>query len=381
MNRRARVIAFYLPQFHPIPENDQWWGKGFTEWTNVAKARPLYRGHYQPHIPADLGFYDLRVPEVRSAQADLARHYGVEGFCYYHYWFGGRRILERPFEEVLAAGEPALPFCLCWANHSWNSIWQGTPDRTLIEQVYPGREDHVAHFNYLLRAFTDPRYIRIDGKPLFVIYKPDDIPDVAGVTALWRNLAHEAGLKGLYLVGVSHFAARWDPRPRGLDACTMQKLPKRDGTIPWRYPILKARVAAASGRHALSVYDYGDLVDFLLRNDRPPFTDYPLVLPNWDNTPRAGMNGLVLHGSTPELFRMHLKKALARLDGRSDEHRIVFLKAWNEWAEGNYVEPDLRFGHGYLQVIKDEVMSEPAMVTASTSSDHAFAPQPVGTGR
>jgi len=381
MTRGARLIAFYLPQFHPTPENDRWWGKGFTEWTNVAKARPLYRDHYQPHVPADLGFYDLRLPEVRAAQAELARSYGVEGFCYYHYWFGGRRILERPFEEVLRSGEPDLPFCLCWANHSWNSIWQGTPDRILIEQTYPGREDHIAHFNYLLKAFSDPRYITVDGKPLFVIYRPDDIPKVREVVALWREMAARAGLRGLYLVGVSHFAPGWDPRQRGLDACTMQKLPPRDGTIPWRYPALKARIGSARGRYALSVYDYGDLIDFLLRSKRADFVDYPLVLPNWDNTPRSGLNGLVLHGSTPELFRIHLKNAMRKLGGHEPEHRIIFLKAWNEWAEGNYVEPDLRHGHGYLQVIRDEVFSQGAKFARLESDADVAAGAPIESSR
>ena len=196
--RRARLIAFNLPQFHPTPENDAWWGKGFTEWTNVAKARPLYPGHYQPHIPADLGFYDLRLPEARAAQAELAREYGIEGFCYYHYWFGGRRMLERPVNEILASGEPEFPFCLCWANHSWSTVWQGTAD-SLIEQTYPGWDDHAAHFDWLLNAFRDPRYIRVNGKPLFVIYKPDDIPNVREVTSFWRESAIKAGLPGLHL--------------------------------------------------------------------------------------------------------------------------------------------------------------------------------------
>jgi len=163
----ARAIAFHLPQYHPTPENDEWWGKGFTEWTNTTRAKPLYPGHYQPHLPADLGYYDLRLPEARHAQAELARAYGIEGFCYYHYWFGGRRILERPVNEILASGEPDLPFCLCWANHSWSNIWQGVADRMLIEQTYPGMDDHRRHFEWLLAAFHDPRYIRVDGKPMW----------------------------------------------------------------------------------------------------------------------------------------------------------------------------------------------------------------------
>ncbi|HEX7787590.1 MAG TPA: glycoside hydrolase family 99-like domain-containing protein, partial [Methylomirabilota bacterium] len=200
-DKRARVLAFYLPQFHPIPENDEWWGPGFTEWRNVAKARPLFRGHYQPRIPGELGFYDLRVPETRWAQAELARTHGVEAFCYWHYWFAGRRILERPFREVLRLREPDFPFCLAWANQTWTGIWHGLRDRTLIEQTYPGRQDYVAHFHAVLPALQDPRYVTVDGKPLFYVYAPREMPNALEFTDLWRDLAVKAGLKGLYLVG------------------------------------------------------------------------------------------------------------------------------------------------------------------------------------
>ncbi|GAB4438544.1 MAG: glycoside hydrolase family 99-like domain-containing protein [Rhodocyclaceae bacterium] len=355
MTARARLIAFHLPQFHPTPENDAWWGKGFTEWTNVTKAQPLYPGHYQPHIPADLGFYDLRLPEARAAQAALAREYGVEGFCYYHYWFGnGRRMLERPVNEILASGEPDFPFCLCWANHSWNSAWQGTRD-TLIEQTYPGMDDHAAHFDWLLKAFTDRRYLRLGGKPIFVIYMPDDIPDVRKVVDFWRERALKAGLPGLYLIGVSHRSERWDPRTRGLDASTLQALPTINGRIPRRYLGTKLKLLLEGNRHRLSIYDYEEVLPILLRSKPADWPDYPLVLPNWDNTPRSGMRGLVLHGSTPELFRVHLREALRRVEERPPEERIVFVKAWNEWAEGNHLEPDLRWGHGYLEVAREEL--------------------------
>lgn len=355
-NRRARVIAFYLPQFHPIPENDKWWGPGFTEWTNVVKARPLFRGHYQPRLPRDLGFYDLRVPEVRSAQAEMARNAGIEGFCYYHYWFNGRQILQRPFEEVLRSREPDLPFCLCWANHSWNSIWQGCAERVLIEQTYGGWRDHELHFQYLRRAFEDDRYIAVEGKPLFLLFNPDDIPNIEKVVDLWRGLAIKAGLKGLYLVGISHSNPSWDPRKRGLDACMMEKLPPRNGRIPWRWPFSKIRTLVNRGQYSLSIYSYEELLKFLLRRVDREFVDFPCVLPNWDNTPRAGLNGLVLHNSSPELFRLHLQDAISKVASQPAERRILFLKAWNEWAEGNYVEPDQRFGTKYLDVLRDEIL-------------------------
>ncbi len=189
----ARLIAFYLPQFYPNPENDAWWGKGFTEWTNTAKARRLYPGHYQPHVPADLGYYDLRVPETRTAQAELARSYGIEAFCYYHYWFAGRRILERTFQEVLTSREPDFPFLLCWANQTWTGAWHGAPNRILIEQTYPGFDDHRRPFESLLPAFCHPRYVRVDGKPVFIIYRPTELPDTVKTIDLWGTMAREAG--------------------------------------------------------------------------------------------------------------------------------------------------------------------------------------------
>lgn len=353
-NAKARLIAFHLPQFHPTPENDQWWGKGFTEWTNVARAKPLFNGHEQPHVPADLGFYDLRLPEARHAQAEMARANGVEGFCYYHYWFGGRRILERPVNEILLSKEPDFPFCLCWANHSWSTAWDGT-NKSLIEQVYPGWEDHAAHFDWLLRAFTDTRYLTLDGKPIFLIYKPDDIPEISKLTDFFRERAIKAGLSGLYLIGVSHRDESWDPRPRGLDACTMQSLPRRDGRIPRRYLSTKLKLALRSQKSELTIWDYEEFMPGLLRSNRVDFADFPVALPCWDNTPRSGTRGVVLQGSTPELFRLHLRDAMARVEGRRPEERIVFLKAWNEWAEGNYVEPDQRWGHAYLDVIRQEM--------------------------
>lgn len=354
MSTRARLIAFHLPQFHPTPENDLWWGKGFTEWTNVAKAKPLYPGHYQPHIPADLGFYDLRLPEARHAQAELAKEYGIAGFCYYHYWFGGKRILERPVNEILLSKEPDFPFCLCWANHSWNTAWQGT-DTSLIEQVYPGWDDHAAHFDWLLQAFTDPRYLKMDDKPIFLIYKPDDIPDVRKVTDFWRERALKAGLPGLHLIGVSHRGEQWDPRLRGLDASTMQALPGRDGRIPRRYPWTKLKLALQGNRHELTIWDYEEIRPILLRSTKTEWRDYPLTLPNWDNTPRTGMRGLVFHNATPELFRGHLRQAIDRVADHPAAERIVFLKAWNEWAEGNHIEPDQKWGRAWLDVIREEL--------------------------
>jgi lipopolysaccharide biosynthesis protein len=354
MTSRARLIAFYLPQFHPIPENDEWWGKGFTEWTNTAKAKPMFRGHYQPHVPADLGFYDLRVPETREAQAAMARSYGIEAFCYYHYWFAGRRVLERPLEEVVASGEPAFPFCVCWANQTWTGIWHGAPERVLIEQTYPGESDHRAHFDYLLPMLTDPRHLTVNGLPLLVIYNPSEIPDVRRFTDLWRDLAIKAGLPGLHLVGLT-IDPRWDPLQSGFDGCSSQKLPNVRGWVSRRHPIEWTRQKLEEARGMPTIRAYEGAFGEPMPETFGGVINYPLVIHAWDNTPRSGRNGLVLQGSTPERFRQVLRRALDMRSEAPREGRLVFLKSWNEWAEGNHLEPDLKFGHGYLEVIRQEM--------------------------
>jgi len=352
-------IAFYLPQYHPIPENDEWWGKGFTEWTNTAKARPLFKGHYQPHVPADLGFYDLRLPESRAAQAHLAREYGVAAFCYYHYWFGGgRRLLERPFDEVLGSGQPDFPFCLCWANQTWTGIWHGAPNKVLIEQTYPGEDDQRRHFDYLLRAFMDERYLRVDGKPVFVVYNPDELPDSLRMTALWRDLAARAGLPGLHLVA-EHSSPLWDSAAAGFDARVSVRLPPRRRTLQawatWRHPVRKLKYWYSNWRDLPTIHQYEHVSDFVVGAPTPGIETYPCVIPNWDNTPRSGSNGMVLRGSTPDLFRRQVRKAISSVSDLPEEHRLVFIKSWNEWAEGNHLEPDLKFGRGYLEVLRAEL--------------------------
>ena len=204
LNEQLKFIAFYLPQFHPIPENDKWWGKGFTEWTNVTQAKPLFKGHHQPNLPRDLGFYDLRMEESRIDQAELAQKNGLSGFCYWHYWFGGgKQILEKPINEVLRSKKPNFPFCLGWANHSWTGIWENEPDKCLVEQTYPGEEDDRNHFKYLVKAFRDKRYIRVNGKPLFIIFKPNDVPNLKNKIDLWNEMALNYKLKGIYVLGIN----------------------------------------------------------------------------------------------------------------------------------------------------------------------------------
>jgi lipopolysaccharide biosynthesis protein len=339
------VLAFYLPQYHPIPENDEWWGAGFTEWTNVARARPRFPGHFQPRIPGELGFYDLRLPETRAAQAGLAREHGVTAFCYWHYWFGGgKQLLERPFAEVLGSGEPDFPFCLAWANQSWSGVWHGAPGRILQEQTYPGLADHRAHFEHLLPAFFDPRYFRVAGKPLVYIYFPGALPEVQRFLDLWRAWAADAGLPGIYFVGGSFDSG--PPTEADFDAFVVARAPHlyiRRREVPRRL----ARLAGVPPIHSYR--------EFARRGPQllPGVKSLPCVLPGFDNTPRSGAGGVVLHGATPEEFRGQVERAVAAVAELPSEERIIFVKSWNEWAEGNYLEPDRRYGRGFLQALRD----------------------------
>ncbi|MWB97272.1 glycoside hydrolase family 99-like domain-containing protein [Agromyces seonyuensis] len=352
----ARAIAFYLPQYHPIPENNSWWGPGFTEWTNAAKARPLFRGHEQPHLPADLGFYDLRLPEAREAQSALALEHGVEAFCYWHYWFGqGSRILERPFTEVVATGEPSIKFCLGWANQSWTGIWHDAANRVLREQTYPGPEDDRAHFDAILPAFRDERYLRVDGKPVFYVFRPEELPDARAFVDRWQAMAVEAGLGGLYLVAeVSDLLGR-GPKYVGVDDDGF------DSGVYVRLPAtvtpattLRMRVRRKLGGPEAYPYSTDPALWDAVRAD-PKLQ--PSLYPNWDNTPRSGARGLVLTGSEPTRFAENVEHAIGTLEGRPDEERLLWIKSWNEWAEGNYLEPDLAYGREWLETLADGLRS------------------------
>lgn len=352
---KIRVIAFYLPQFYPIPENDEWWGKGFTEWTNVGKARPLFRGHYQPRVPADLGYYDLRLPDVREAQARMAEEHGIEGFCYWHYWFGdGRRLLERTFNEVLATGKPDFPFCLGWANHSWKAkTWiPGGDDRVLMEQRYPGEADYTEHFNAVLPAFKDRRYIRVDDRPLFIIWNPEDLPDAAAFMRLWNDLALKSGLKGIYFVAycvlkgnISKFLGM------GFEAVRLDLIVE-----PFRSVNYLHRVLFWARRTFLGIpkfVRYDRYSRHVIRNTDLSEKVYPCILPNFDHSPRSGKRGLVLTDSTPDNFGKLLESLLNRIRSGNAANNIFFIKSWNEWGEGNYLEPDLKYGKGYLEKVKE----------------------------
>lgn len=354
---KARVIAFYLPQFHPIPENNKWWGEGFTEWHAVSKAKPLFKGHIQPKIPADLGYYDLRLSEVREAQAQLAREAGVEGFCYWHYWFGGeKRLLERPFNEVLESGSPDFPFCLGWANHDWfQKLWDpsGRGDKLLIKQEYLGVEDYENHFyTTLLPAFKDERYIQVEGKPLFVIYLVND--KIGEIIRLWTKLAEENGLLGIYFVAVQRNESKEEIRKLGFDA--MYRLQDYLKTYSEQSKIRKAYLYILAKFFKIPrLISYKSLSENLYTNQDYDEDTIPIIVPNYDHTPRSGKMGVVVTGSTPSLFAKQVEKATHYIKDKKDDRKLLFLVSWNEWGEGNYMEPDSIYGKKYINALKSVI--------------------------
>ncbi|WP_250490210.1 glycoside hydrolase family 99-like domain-containing protein [Caballeronia sp. INML2] len=343
-----RLIAFLLPQYHPIPENDEWWGKGFTEWTNVAKAHPNFAGHYQPHRPADLGYYDLRLPEVRQQQADLARAAGIHGFCYYHYWFGGHRLLERPLNDVLALGEPDFPFCICWANENWTRRWDGLESAVLMAQKHSD-EDDAAFIRSLLPTLRDRRYIRINGRPLIIVYRMSLLPNPRRTAQIWRDIAREAGLGELYLAYVQSFDS-WarNEKPSDFDFDAAVEFPPHGCGVPSPHPV-QGLDPAFKG----VVYDYPLTAQQTLMKARPPYPMFRGVMPSWDNTARKQHNSHIFVNSSPEAYEAWLSQALQFTDtfAHGDE-RIVFINAWNEWGEGNHLEPDMKYGHAYLDATR-----------------------------
>ncbi|MBO4249688.1 MAG: glycoside hydrolase family 99-like domain-containing protein [Paludibacteraceae bacterium] len=351
-----RIIAYYLPQFHPIPENDEWWGKNYTEWVSVRQAQPLFAGHQQPVVPGELGYYNLLNSDVRERQAQLAREAGIEGFCYWHYWFGGKQLLEKPLQQVVQSGKPDFPFCIGWANESWKAkTWldqQNAPDKLLIEQTY-SEEDDKAHFAAILPILRDKRYIHVNGKPLLMVYRPLQLPDGAEWVTRWQRMAREAGLGGLHLLGHALYEREIEAvKALGFDAVNLVPI----GDVK-RFPYLVLRhlptlVRYLMGRSPL-VYDYRQAMRVFASPIMRHEEVVPTILPNWDHSPRSKMRAFILHHSTPEAFRAHTEQIKRIVANKRNE--LVMLKSWNEWGEGNYMEPDARWGRQYIDSLREAI--------------------------
>lgn len=365
MSNKAQIIAFYLPQYHPFKENDEWWGKGFTEWTNVGKAKPLFKGHNQPRVPTELGYYDLRLPIVREQQAEMARDAGVTAFCYWHYWFGnGRRLIPEVFDEVLASGKPDFPFCLGWANHSWFAKnWNSdgtTTQKLLMEQTYPGIEDEKMHFDFLLRAFKDDRYVKIEGKPLLFIFDPVGLP--VEYLDNFKKWTIEAGLPGLYIVAniAGPNKTKEEILAKGYDAVSYQRLgstmhqgKKVGDKIIRQLGIRMHKLMGFLRHHPPFMTDYRKVYPTLIKDVDRSEDVIPAVLPQWDHTPRSGWNGSLLVNAKPEYFYLHCKDALNAV--KDKKNPIIFVKSWNEWGEGNMMEPDMTYGRGFIEALRKAV--------------------------
>jgi hypothetical protein len=358
------IIAFYLPQFHPFKENDEWWGKGFTEWTNVGKAKPLFKGHNQPRVPTELGYYDLRLPIIREQQAQMAKDAGVTAFCYWHYWLGnGRRLIPEVFDEVLNTGKPDFPFCLGWANHSWFAKnWNAdgsTTEKMLAEQTYPGIEDAKMHFDYLLKAFKDPRYLKIDGKPILYIFRPKELPQL--YIDNFIKWSKESGFSGLMLVGeLKGQEDRSNILASGFDAVSYQRLTEiRVDNQRFPGQVLLKKILRRINRMARNLpprmEDYSKVYPRLLSPLEKENDVIPMLLPQWDHSPRSGRNGTIFINATPEAFFNHAKQALEMIKYKPDNRKLLFLKSWNEWGEGNMMEPDITYGRGFIQALRKAI--------------------------
>lgn len=364
---KARVIAIYLPQYHPIPENDKVWGKGFTEWTNVAQAKSLFKGHYQPRVPADFGFYDLRMPEIREMQAEYARKAGIEGFAYYQYYFGdNKKLLQRPFEEVLKSGKPDFPFCLYWANHSWQTkSWDRLErgDTMIMEQRYDGEKQCIEHFNYNLPAFKDKRYITVNGKPLFLIWNPNENPEyIKLLIKVWQKLAKENGLAGIHFVTrLGKENTKQDLLGLGFDAVyqTREEI-AINGAEEWTFwHRLRNRLIKKYGLIVgFNKANFGKNYKLLVTDEVKDADVYPQLCSGYDRSPRAGKKAQIFYNFTPSTWRLHIKDVLSYISHKNFENNIVILKSWNEWGESNYVEPDIKYGNAMLYVLGEEILDK-----------------------
>ncbi|WP_426688362.1 glycoside hydrolase family 99-like domain-containing protein [Rhodanobacter ginsengiterrae] len=363
----ATVVAFYLPQFHPIPENDAWWGEGFTEWHNVTRALPQFEGHAQPCLPGELGFYDLRQPDTMRRQMTLAREYGIGAFCSYFYWFAGKTLLEQPLQQWLADPTLELPLCLCWANENWSRRWDGRAEDILIGQQHSAADD-LAFIAHVARYLADPRYLRIDGKPLLLVYRPGLLPDAKATAERWRAWCRNNGIGEIQLGYVQSFD-RADPRTIGFDAAI--EFPPNNTTLE---PITARQQLLNPAYHG-DVHDWRELARQAIAQADPAYPRYPGVNPGWDNEPRRSGRGRVLAHASPRGYRDWLRHAVTVAQRRFPQQPLVFVNAWNEWAEGAVLEPDSRLGHAWLEATRAALQPAPSPDPRPCAVIHIWYPE------
>lgn len=352
MVNMVRPLAIYLPQFHPIPENDAAWGDGFTEWTNVKKAVPLFDGHYQPHEPHDsIGYYDLSNPEVLVKQAAMAKEHGIYGFAFYHYWFNGKRLLNKPIDNMLELGKPDFPFCFIWANENWTKRWDGKDKEIIIKQNY-SFEDDKQHIQFLCEnVFNDKRYITIDGKPVFIVYRTELFPDIKQTAQIWREEAKKYGFVDIYLIRVENFIAGIDPKDIGFDAA-MEFAPNGKDSIP-------SEIYVSSNVY-LNILDYSNTIINMI-NKEIDYKCFRTVFASWDNTPRRKINSIAFNNIHPLAFEYFLKRTIEyTIKNLDSQERLLFINAWNEWGEGCHIEPDKLNGFKHLESCRKLLKSNTA---------------------
>lgn len=372
-NSQMKIIAFYLPQYHAIPENDEWWGKGFTEWTNVRKARPSFEGHVQPKKPLNDNYYNLLDDNTKIWQANLANKYGVYGFCYYHYWFNGKLLLEKPAEQMLKNKEVDIPFCFSWANEPWTRSWDGKESKVIMSQSYGDQNDWDEHFYYLLKFFKDERYIKKDNKPMFLIYKPDIIPQCTEMIKRWEVLAKKAGFNGIYLGyqfpsafkgninrEIFDFGIEFEPIYTNYEMANFENIGTLEGKIKMLLNNPKHFINTLMNKTLTKlfkrpiVFNYDKTYNRIL-NRKPKFDHaVPGVFVSWDKTPRRGLEADVYKGSTPDKFQKYLSTQIKRAKEIYNTD-LIFVTAWNEWGEGSYLEPDCENGYAYLEAVKNAI--------------------------
>jgi glycosyl transferase family WbsX len=362
-HRELKIVAFYLPQFHQIPENDKWWGEGFTDWVNVKRATPLFDGHYQPRTPhPDIGYYDPSQPGVLEKQAKIAREHGIHGFCFYHYWFDGKLLLEKPLERLLANPQIDLPFCICWANEPWTRAWDGKQANVLMPQHYGGEAEWTKHFEYLSRAFHDPRAIKVEGKPVILIYRIGNIPDANKMILHWKNMAMARGLPGLHVVAM--LTGFTDSRE--FEGCDIDAVCEFHPTYALK-PMFRDYFFNGNKiglylrafkkflpflKNVVTTIKYKDLWERILSLPKIHDTQYLGACVSWDNSPRKGAQGMILDGSSPSLFQYYLSKQVQRVLADRSQEPLLMINAWNEWAEGAYLEPDTMQNYKYLEAVR-----------------------------